>query len=63
MTPAKLKAPISKTSPERIKLALHEQRLKCAKLEKELEEIKIEIEKASVAIDDQMSHDVVSILS
>ena len=60
VTPAKLKAPISKTSPERIKLGIQEQRLKCAKLEKELE---IEIEKASVKVDDQMSNDVVSILS
>ena len=31
-TPAKLKAPISKTTPESIKLALQEQRLQCANL-------------------------------
>ena len=63
MTAAKLKAPISKTAPERIKLALQEQQLKCAKLEKELEEMKIEIENASIAVDDEMSKDVVSMLS
>ena len=62
MTPAKLNAPISRTAPEGIKLALQEQQLKCAKFEKELEEMKIEIEKASIAIDDEMSN-VVSILS
>ena len=62
-TPAKLKAPISKTTPERIKLALQEQQLKCANLEKELEEMKAEIERASITVDDEMSKDVVSILS
>ena len=37
--------------------------LKCAKLEKELEEMKIEIEKASITVDDEISNDLISILS
>ena len=63
MIAAKLKAPISRAAPERIKLALQEQQLKCAKLEKELQEMTIEIEKATIAVDDEMSNDVVSISS
>ena len=63
MTPAKLKAPISCTAPKRIKLALQEQQLKCAKLKEELEEMKIEIGKARHCFDDEMSNDVVHILS
>lgn len=63
MIRVKPNAPISRTASERIKLALQEQRLKCAKLDKELQEMKIEIEKASIADDDEMSNDVVSILS
>ena len=61
MTTAKLKAPISRTAPERIKLALQEQWLKCTKLEKEFKEMKIEIENTSIAVDDEISKDVVTI--
>ena len=63
MIAAKLKAPISRTAPERIKLALQEQQLKCSKLEKELQEMTIEFEKATIAVDDEMGNDVVSISS
>lgn len=62
-TPSKPKAPVSKTSPERIKLALQEQRLKCTNLEKKLAEMKGEIQKASIPIDEGLSKDIVSILS
>ena len=36
---ANVEAPVSKTDPERIKLTLQEQRLKCAKLERKLNEM------------------------
>lgn len=39
---------LSQTAPQRIKLALQMQRLKCAELEQKLEEIKLEIQKSSV---------------
>eukprot|EP00795_Rhopilema_esculentum_P002186 gene2187-17777_t len=41
--PAHPNAPVSKTAPERIKLTLQEQRLRCAELERQIEEMKIEI--------------------
>ena len=50
--PAHLNAPVSKTDPERIKLTLQEQRLKCAQLEQALFEMRVELEKSSMEIDD-----------
>ena len=41
--PAKLKAPVSKTHPSRLKLALQNERLKCSLLEKELSTMRNEI--------------------
>ena len=41
--PAHVKAPVSKTDPERIKLTLQGQRLKCAELERELNEMQSEL--------------------
>lgn len=41
--PAHLNAPVSKTNPERIKLTLQQQRLKCAQLEQALNEIRLEL--------------------
>ena len=43
LTPAKPKAPVSKTTPERLKLTLQEQRLKCTLLESELEKVQAEL--------------------
>ena len=60
--PAHLFAPISQTTPERIRLTLQMQRLKCAELERKLEEMKLEIEKSSVEVDNQLSNDITSIL-
>lgn len=60
--PAHLFAPVSHTTPERIKLTLKTQRLKCAELERKLEEMKSEIEKSSVEVDNQLSNDITSIL-
>ena len=60
--PAHLFSPVSQTAPERIKLTLQMQRLKCAELEQKLEEMKLGIQKSSVEVDHQLSQDITSIL-
>ena len=60
--PAHLFSPISQTAPQRIKLTLQMQRLKCAELEQKLEEMKLEIQRSSVEVDHQLSQDITSIL-
>lgn len=60
--PAHLKAPVSKTAPERIKLTLQMQRLKCADLERQLEEMRTEINNSSMEIDHEWSNDLTTIL-
>ena len=62
MQPAKLKAPITLTSPNRLKLTIQEQRYKCADLEKQLEEMKLELEKSSIVVD-ELSDDFIKIYS
>ena len=57
-----MNAPVSKTDPERIKLTLQEQRLKCAQLEQALFEMRVELEKSSMEIDNELSNDFVKIL-
>ncbi|KAL9977853.1 hypothetical protein ACROYT_G015307 [Oculina patagonica] len=52
--PAHVKAPVSKTNPERIKLTLQGQRLQCAELERELNEMRAELEKANVEVDHEL---------
>ena len=61
--PAKAKAPISKTAPERVVLALQQHRLKCSQLETELERMKNTLEKSSIKIDNQLNNDLINILS
>ena len=61
--PAHIKAPISKTHPDRVKLTLQNQRLRCAELERQLEEMKIEIQKNSVEVGHDLSNDFTSIFS
>jgi hypothetical protein len=60
--PAKLKAPVSKTAPERIKLTLQGQRLKCAELEQELNNMRAEIHKSSIEVDHDLSNDLTTII-
>ena len=62
LKPAHIKAPISKTDPERVKLTLQEQRLKCAQLERELHEIKTELQRSNIEIDPKLSDDFTQIL-
>ena len=61
--PAKLKAPISKTAPQRIKLTLQQSRLKCKQLEQELNKMKKELQQLSFSIDTQLHNDFTEILS
>jgi hypothetical protein len=52
--PAHINSPISQTPPERIKLTLQMQRLKCADLERQLNDMKVEINKSSIEVDHQL---------
>ena len=60
--PAHVKAPVSKTDSERIKLTLQGQRLKCAQLEQQLTEVRSELLKSSVEIDHELNDDFTQIL-
>ena len=60
--PAKLKAPISGTSTNRIKLTLNQHRLRCAQLQDRITEMENELEKSSVEIDKELSSDFFDIL-
>jgi len=60
--PAHIKAPVASTAPERLKLTLQMQRLKCSELEHQLEEMKQEITKSSVLVDHELSNDLTSII-
>ena len=60
---ALLNAPVSKTHPERIKLTLQEQRLKCAQLEQALSEMRAELQKSSMEINNDLNNDFMQILN
>ena len=61
LVPAKPKAPVTITSPERLKLTLHNQRLECRQLSERLQEMKPELEKISKPIDRELGNDLVKI--
>lgn len=61
--PAKPKAPVSKTSSHRLKLALQGHRLKCAKLEKEIESMKNMLKKSNYQIDSKLNNDFINIFN
>lgn len=63
LKPAHVKAPVSKTDPERIKLTLQGQRLQCAELERELNEMRAEIVKTNIEVDHELSNDFSKILN
>ena len=63
MSPSKLKALISLTSPTRLKLAMQEERLKCKQLKVEISKMKTEIEKASKPLDKNLNEDLCKIFS
>ncbi len=62
LSPAKAKAPVSRTRPEKLKLALQKQRLECKDLKKQIEKIKLEIENNLVTVDEGLERDIATIL-
>ena len=61
--PAKPKAPVSLTSPDRIKLTLQDQRLKCAQFQRKIDDMTIELKKSSFSVDHELSGDLIQIFS
>ena len=61
--PAKLKAPVSFTSPERLVLTLKQQRLKNKQLEEHIEKMKLEIEASGKHINESLESDLVTLYS
>ena len=63
LEPAKLKAPVSITSPERLVLTLKQRRLKNKELEENLAKIQLEIEKSGQKINEKLEDDLISLYS
>ena len=61
--PAKPKAPVSLTSPDRIKLTLQDQRLKCVQLQKKIDDMATELKKLSFSVDHELSGDLIQTFS
>ena len=62
-TPAKPNAPLSKTHPENMKLALINERLKCSQFEKDISRMKNEINLSGIAIPSDLSTDFINIMN
>ena len=62
-TPAKLKAPLNKTHPLKIQLALQNERIKNKQLEQEIAKLRREIQTQSFEISKNLSEDVQNILN
>ena len=60
--PAKTKAPISATHPNRIKLTLQYVRSRCSQLEAEVEAMRVELKKSSVHVDENLTKDFIDIM-
>ena len=60
LEPAKLKAPVSITSQERLVLTLKQQRLKNKELEGNLAKMRLEIEKSGQRINETLENDLIS---
>ena len=61
--PASYKVRVSVTSPNRIKLTLQAQRLKCKQLEHEIQKMKTEVDQKSVPVTNDLINDLLSIIS
>ena len=61
--PLKPKAPISLTSPERIKVTIRSHRLENKTLKSEIKNLQHEILKSSMTVDDGLSVDLIKIMS
>ena len=57
--PIKPKAPISFTSPERIKVTIQSYRIKNKMLRSEIRSLQLEISKPSMKVDDGLSADLI----
>ena len=60
--PAHINSPVSQTPPERLKLTLQMQRMRCSQLENQLRLMEEELNKSSVHIDHELSKDFISIM-
>ena len=60
---AKLKAPISMTSPVRVKLTLQESRLKCRKLESRIKEMQESLSTCSTPVGNELNQDFISLFN
>ena len=57
-TPAKPNAPLSNTHPEKVKLGLLNERIKCLQLEKDIAQMKSEIKLSGITLSPDLSNDV-----
>ena len=62
-TPAKPNAPLSKTHPNRVKLALQQERTKCKLLESQIERMKNEISSKGEELDEDLRSDINDIMN
>ena len=62
-TPAKPNAPLSNTHPEKVKLGLINERIKCSQLEKDIAQMKSEIKLSGITSPPDLSNDVVKIMN
>ena len=60
-TPAKPNVPLSDTHPEKVKLALINERIKCSQLEKDIARMKSETKLSGITLSPDLSNDVVNI--
>ena len=60
-TPAKPNTPLSNTHPEKVKLALNNERIKCSQLEKDIARMKSETKLSGITLSPDLSNDVVNI--
>ena len=63
MVPAKIKAPVSKTAPQRLLLTIQNQRLKCNQLQVELDSMRKELNEHYTKVDNELHKDFVEIMS
>lgn len=61
MVPAKIKAPVSKTAPQRLLLTIQNQRLKCNQAE--LDSMRKELNEHYTKVDNELHKDFVEIMS
>ena len=62
LEPAKDKAPVSLTSPDRLKLTLQAKRLQCKQLLKRIEQMDLVIRKSGIEIDEDLGDDMIKIM-